>query len=377
VAKAAFFSFLLVVSYGVAIAQTTSLFNNQKYMLLVEEGADHVYSGDFDSALVIIDSLATFLPKHPVIPMMKAMNLAWQDQPMNSGSAVFEEHESYLQEVILLSKEIKKKEADNIEALFFEMSARGLLAEYYAEEGSNFKAMSEARQTYSMIKRAMEIADQSPEFFFLSGLYNYFREKYPERHPIYKPVVWVFASGDISLGLSQLDSAVHRSKIVAIEAHLYLSYIYLRYENDPQKAKYYLQRLYEKYPTNAFFKAKFLECLIRIGELDAAQVIIDQLLLEDKPYYKMCGLIYQGLVMEKRGQGLSFARQKYEEGLEEGKQCLRRGWYYRTEAYLGLGRIASKTGHQEKATYYFEKVIDLDESDALTEEAELRLNDLN
>ncbi len=343
---------------------------------MVDRGGDFIYNQEFEKAALVIDSIELQLPEHPIVPMMKAMSLAWRDQPIRTSSPIYPEHEKYLLETIAKSEMISSKDPNNLEAMFFEMSAHGLLAEYYAQEGSSFKAMSQAKQTYNLIKKTMEHTAQSSELLFLSGLYNYFREKYPERHPFYKSFLWVFKSGDIERGLVQLDSAVHHSKIVKIEAGLYLSYIWLRYENRADKARYYLERLHKKYPANDYFKAKYLECLIRQKDFEYASPLISELQAHEKPYFKMCGEIFRGVYVEKVEKSLDAAERFYKRGLETGKLSPDRGEYYRSVAYLGLGRIAEAKNNLELAEVYYEKTIDLDVTDWLTEESEARLDEI-
>lgn len=356
-----------------AHAQHMPLFNNAELLELVDRGGDYIYNQQFDSARLMIDSLERALPNHPIVPMMRAMRLAWHDQPIRTSSPVYATHEAYLRKTIALSKEISEIDKDNLEAMFLEMSAHGLLAEYYAQEGSSFKAMSQAKQTYNLIKKTMEHTDQSPELLFLSGLYNYFREKYPERHPIYKSFVWIFKSGDVERGLIQLDSAVHHSKIVKIEASLYLAYIWLRYENRPDKANYYLSRLHKKYPANDYFKAKYLECLMRQKQYEDALTLIQPLRQHEKPYFRLCGEVFYGVYQERVNKDRVAAKKHYQYGLQEGNKSPDRGEYYRVVAYLGLGRIAELDGNNELAAHYYEKTIDLDETDWMTEEGETRL----
>ncbi len=344
---------------------------------MVDRGGDFIYNQEFQKAEFVIDSLEQQLPGHPIAPMMKAMSLAWRDQPIRTSSPVYVEHEKYLMETIAKSEKISNKDPNNLEAMFFEMSAHGLLAEYYAQEGSSFKAMSQAKQTYNLIKKTMEHTAESPELLFLSGLYNYFREKYPERHPIYKSVVWVFKSGDVQRGLVQLDSAVHHSKIVKIEAGLYLAYIWLRYENRADKARYYLERLYNMYPANDYFKAKYLECLMRQKDYKSAMPLITQLQAHEKPYFKMCGEIFRGVYAEKVEKSLDAAERFYKRGLKTGEESPDRGEYYRSVAYLGLGRISEANNNMELAAVYYEKTIDMDETDWLTEEGETRLDQID
>ncbi|MEO9967560.1 MAG: hypothetical protein ABJF11_17315 [Reichenbachiella sp.] len=365
--------FICIALPNITFAQSKPLFGNSELLEMVDRGGDLIYNQQFDLAELTIDSLEVLLPNHPIVPMMRAMRLAWQDQPIRTSSPIYEAHERYLRKTIELSEVISNRENDNLEAMFFKMSAHGLLAEYYAQEGSSFKAMSQAKQTYNLIKKTMEHTAESSELLFLSGLYNYFREKYPERHPIYKSFVWIFKSGDIDRGLVQLDSAVHHSKIVKIEAALYLSYILLRYENNTTRAKYYLERLHKMYPANDYFQAKYLECLMRLKDYDNALPLITKLKTHKKPYFRMCGEIFQGVYTEKV-EGLdALAKSYYQKGLSSGKEDLDRGEYYRSIAYLGLGRIAERNKELDLAAEYYEKTIDLDETDWLTVESEAGL----
>ena len=370
------FLFLLGMSIS-AGAQNLPLFNSAKLLDMVDRGGDYIYNQEFAAAEKVIDSLERKLPDHPIVPMMRAMSLAWRDQPLRTSSAVYPEHEKYLMETIAKSEQISQLDSNNLEAMFFEMSAHGLLAEYYAQEGSSFKAVSQAKQTYNLIKRTMAHTSESSELLFLSGLYNYFREKYPERHPFYKSFLWIFKSGDIEKGLIQLDSAVHYSKIVKIEASLYLSYIWLRYENRADKARYYLERLHNMYPANDYFKAKYLECLMRQKDYESAMPLINSLQLHKKPYFKMCGEVFLGVYQEKVEKNLMEAQKSYKRGLAAGSNSPDKGEYYRSIAYLGLGRIAESNGEMALASEYYEKTIDLDETDWLTEESEARLEQID
>lgn len=366
---------LLITLFGFEVGhcQENVLFDNPEYLSMVDKGGNYIYNGSFDSAVMMIDTLAGYLPEHPLIPMMRAMNEAWKDQPINTQSKYYPAHEKYIMEVIAKCEAIKVKSPDDIEALFFEMSARGLLAEYYADEGSAFKALSEAKVTYDLIKQAMELTDRSPEFYFLSGLYNYFREKYPERHPIYKPFVWVFKAGDIDTGLMQLDRAVQKSSIVKIEAALYLAYIWLRYENNPLEAKGYLSDLNNQYPKNNYFIAKLMECLILLKQYEEALPLIRQLQATDNAYYNMCGAIYMGHYMFNKKKNKEEGKVYFQNGIMIGNDFPNRGGYYRSVAFLGLGQIAILNKQYDLAEEYFEKVLTLDSSDQLVKDAEHQL----
>lgn len=375
--------FLLALVAGInmsimALAQTDEMpvFSNDSLMAFIEKGGDFIYNQEYDSAAFYINQIKAAYPEHPIAYMMEAMNIAWMDQPIRTTSTHFEKHLKVLNVCLEKAEAMREEDEFNKEGVFFEMSVHGLLAEYYAREGSYMKAMGEARKTYSLIKKTMEWTDASPEFYFLAGLYNYFREKYPERHPVYKPFMWFFRSGDMKLGLEQLDSAVYRSKVVKIEAHLYTAYIYLRYENDPERAQVYINRLRERYPNNDYFKAKWLESEVMLTGFENVLPVIYELKEEEDPYYRMCGYAYHGIYYETIAKSSFDAKLMYEAAVKSGLECPEKGEYYRSLAFLGLGRLAESEGNKNLAVYYYETALGIDENDKVTKEAKRRLKGL-
>lgn len=359
-------------------AQTVRVFEDRKILNLVDKGAYYVYNELPDSANHVIDRIEKLAPSHPLIPMMRAMNIAWTDQPFRTTSPYFPDHELQLNLVISYADKILDKDSDNLEALFFKMSSYGLLAEYYANEGSYMKAVSLAKNTYSLIKETMDRGDEIADVYFLAGLYNYFREKYVEKHPVYASFLWLFMSGDIERGLKELDIAVHQSKIVKAEAHIYSAFVYLRYENNPQKALYYLEKIHKEYPKNSYFKAKYLESLILTGDYEAAMPFIEELKKHKKPYYRMCAHAFLGVYNEQKIGRLDLAKLYYNRALDIGEQCLDQGNYYRSVSYLGLGKIAeSKKKNVEAIKYYNKAILINEDDDTITYEAEQGLERLD
>ena len=371
-----FFIIIYVLVPVTSDAQDLPLFGNEELLEMVDRGGDLVYHGKHDSALVVIDSIEAVLPNHPIAPMMRAMNIAWKDQPMRISRPLFPDHLRELEKTLAMSEKILEKNENDLEAQFFKMTVHGLMAEYLATEGSYLKAMTQAQKTYNLIKLTMEEVDQSPEFYFLAGLYNYFREMYPERHPIYKPLMWFFKSGDVQRGLIQLDSAVYYSKIVKVEASLYLSYIYLRYENMPDTAEVYLRHVHDQYPSNSYFQAKLIECLVLQEKYEAALPLVQNMIDHETPYYQLCGLTYQAIYFEKVLQSGSQAEKYYEKAIAIGEEITDRGEYYRGLAYLGLGRILQGKKEYELAKNFLEKALELDESPQINAEAKMRLENI-
>ena len=371
-----FFLLLLGLIQGLW-AQRDPLFDNDDLLSLVDLGGDYIYNEQFDSAALIIDRISKKLPDHPIVPMMRAFSISWQDQPIRTSSKYYPSHVMELEKALVLAEKKLEKNPKDLEGMFFKMSVHGLLAEYLASEGNYLKAVSQAQRTYALIKETMEKTDESNEFFFLAGLYNYFRETYPERHPVYKPLMWFFKSGDRERGLVQLDSAVRFSKIVKIEANLYLSYIYLRYENRPDRASSYLKLLVNQYPRNKYFKAKLIESLILEGRYSDALPYINWVLGSENSYYLLCGHTFSGIYYELYKHDNQKAETNYLKAIEAGKQCIDRGEYYKSLAFLGLGRLQEAKNKKQLAAEYYNKAIETDESPRVTSEARERLSRLN
>ena len=214
--------------------------------------------------------------------------------------------------------------------IFFAMSAHGLLGEYYADKGYIMKAVGEGYNAYTLLKKGFDFVDEYPEFLFATGLYNFFRESYPEKYPVYKPLVMFFHDGNKELGISQLKRATETAILTKVEAFVYLSYIYLRYDYNPSKAQKYLSRLCLLYPNNYYAKAKYLESLANPKDFILAPLdMIHELLIHENPYYKLAGSIFLGYYEEVVNKNLVKAKSLYKEGLSYNIQIPEHGEYFK------------------------------------------------
>ena len=361
------------------ISQTaySQLFDNPSNVKIVSKCVDYIYNVQPDSANVLIEEIEERLPNHPAVPMLRGLNVLWTNIPVVTIDSVFEEFSNHLRETIRLANRLDGGRQEHPEAIFFEMSARGLLAEYYADDGHYMKALSEAGKAYDLVKSGFELSDKVPDFLMTTGVYNYFREKYPEKYPVYKPLLWFFRSGDIELGLQQLEDATQKAVLTKVEAYVYLAYIYLRYEYRPKKAQKYMWYLTQNYPNNLYMKSKLLESLTTGEDFKQAPYsYIKELIASDRSYYTMAGRAFQGLYSEVVKKDLESAVEAYRSGIAAGTDIKGHGTYYRSMSYLGLGRIYVKQGKKEDAIYNLEKAIEVSESAVIDEEANELLDGL-
>jgi len=285
--------------------------------------------------------------------------------------SVFKSFSYQLREAIKLCAYLDGGRQTHPEAIFFEMSARGLLAEYYADEGHYMKAIGEAGKAYDLVKKGFELSNEIPEFLLTTGVYNYFREKYPEKHPAFKPLLWFFRGGDVKLGLQQIDEATQKAVLTNVEAHVYMSYIYLRYEFEPEKARKYLWSLTKTYPNNPYMKAKLLEAHAKADDIRLVDIdMIKYLKTYERSYYQMAGRSFMGLHLEKVAQDDDKAMMSYASAISMGKALPDHGEYYRDLSHLGLARIYFRMSDKKNATYHAEQIVEFSESEYFISEAE-------
>lgn len=361
---------IMSCSFRTVFAQA-SIFDDPESVQMIKHAADQIYGMDIESAAIYAAAINEKHPGHPINTMIEAVKVLWMNIPVLQDS-VFNQFNYWLMETVAAAE---KMPDDHPDAVFFEMSARGLLAEYYADRGSYMKALNEATQAYALLKEGFELSEKYPEFLFAVGLYNYFREAYPEKHPIYKPLIWFFRSGDKEKGLNQLKRATKETVIIRVEAYVYLSYIYMRYEEKPELSRKYISELLSYFPQNPYVQAKYLEAHHSARMLEKLEpAIINSLLENERPYYEMVGHLYLAIRYEQIDQNYQMAFDQYQLAAKIGDNLDGYGSYYKSLIYLGLARIYEQRNKSEAAKQYYEMALQYAETDDVRKEANRWLN---
>ena len=360
--------FFVLIS-SVNVHSQGRLLDHPSALDIVKKGLFYIYNTDTRKAEQYIHLVEELMPGHPVAPMMRALNTNWSSNPVEPDTEEFRKLIGYLQLSMDRTKDYLDKDPENLEAIFFAMAIHSWLAQFYDEDGHTFKALGAAKKAYHYMKIGFELLDQSPEFYFSTGLYNYYRVQYPESNPVYKPFVWFFRDGDKSLGLKQLDHASKQATFTKAEAAMYLAHIYLRYENSPKQAVYYSRELVDRFPKNTFFKINHTEALLAAKFYDQALPIIKQLMADKKEFYKMSGEVFYGIYLEQYDSQLAEAKKRYLEALDIGTSLGARAENKKSLAHAGLARIAAAKGNVEEAKTQYRKALKLAQYDEVRQEA--------
>ncbi|MEQ8239893.1 MAG: tetratricopeptide repeat protein [Cyclobacteriaceae bacterium] len=369
---------LLIIAIFFSQSVHGQLFKNAENVRLVTRSVNFIYSMQSDSALYYAERVEEKIPQHPVVPMLRAVNLMWQTLPYVTVDTTFEKFKKHLYEVVEKAIAIDGGKQKNTEAIFFEMAARGLLSEYYADTDNYMKAVNEASKAYGLLKKAFDMTEEISDFLFAVGIYNYFREAYPEKYPVYKSFVWVFRNGDKSKGIQQLKLASEKALIVNIEATMYLAYLYLRYEYKPALAQDYLRKLVIQFPKNSYIRTKYLESVaIDPRAFSQAKPHDFQMIASDgRLYYSVAAFAFEGLYHEWTQEDYQKAEELYKRALSIGSSLKDRGEYLKSLCYLGLGRIHQSKGDLAMAKYYLGQAKATAETADIKTEAQERLDNL-
>ena len=309
-----------------------------------------IYNCRFTEAEKIVGDFEKSYPASPVPALIKGMIIYWTNYPLLPWSAERATYEKELKLCITLSEK-KNPGGDEAEYLLADMCARGLLMLFYSDNDMSSDVFSVARSSYRYLRECFNYTSVYPDFYFFTGIYNYYREKYPEIHPIYRPFTIIFPRGDIKKGIEQLQTAFHQSIVLNAEAGNFLSWVYSGYEFDNESSIVFNKQLCEKYPENLYYLANYIKYLLLGKKYDEARKLIEEPGDHNRnSYFRAQLLVFSGILQEKKYMNPEKAREDYETAI---KSLTMFGDYsneFKAYAYFGLSRVGDpgKSGEKKK-----------------------------
>jgi len=339
---------------------------------LILKGFDAIYNYNFTQTDEAIRQLQATYPQHPVVPLMKALELYWKYMPIKDNSAAVSQYRSYLNQGVNLSRQRLDRKENDAEGVFFALASHGYLGLQDNNEGELMKAVGEARKAYGYLKQGFDLMEQYPEFYFTTGLYNYYVEQYPEDHPVVKPVMLFFQNGNKALGLKQMETGVRKGVFTRAETGLYLGHIYLKHENQPGRAVLLYKPLADKYPKNPLFNLYCAESLMLAGHYAEAQPYIQRLKTLPQKFLQLPVRVLEGMTKEKLDNNARQAAVDYELAV---KMPFDKAYTkeFSGHAYAGLARLAARAGDKNRAKTFYKKALDLAEYKSTIQEAKTYL----
>ncbi len=341
---------------------------------IVKIALDHTYNFEFEESKKLCDQLRKRYPLHPGPDFIMALNTYWEMFYNDSYKEKAPKMLAHLTKSMELSKKMLEVDEKDVEGVFFKLASECYLALYYSERDETSNALGYAKKLYSSMKVAMGLKSKLNEFYFPSGIYNYYVIMYPEVHPVFKPFMFMFMSGSKAVGFKEMDYAWKNAVFCKMECAYHLCNIYIKYEGTPLLAYEYTQALYTKYPGNIFFALRHAEVLLAKGDYKEAEKIAHLLCKSNRKYFVSASYILYGTLYEKYFKEPDTAFKFYQKAEQAFQETTNPEVDYLSMAYAGLGRYYHRTGNKQKATEYYKKCREIAEYKSVVTEAELYLS---
>ncbi|MFN8354671.1 MAG: ABC transporter substrate-binding protein [Spirosomataceae bacterium] len=338
---------------------TAQILNDPATQQLVLECVEKCYNYEFKESEELLKKIKAKYPNHPVTTLMPANVLYWQHLPLKDNAQANAQYVKLMNQCVAQGEALLRQGYE-VEGNFFVLAGHSFLAMNEADQGNLIKAVGNAKNAYSYMKKGFKLMEKNPEFYFSTGLFNYYIEQYPEDHSIVKPFMLFFQDGDKKLGLQQLEIAVNRAIFTKVEAAYYLVYIYLKHENNLVKALQFSTYLNQKYPNNPLYTTRHTEGLLLSGKFNEAEPFAQALLKKTGKVFPVAGQIFTGIIQEKFHKNDKVATEYYQRALKMPFDE-RFTKDYHAFAYCGLARIADRAGDKALAKVYYKKALSLAE----------------
>ena len=371
--------FLFFSALFASVTLEAQVFHDQDFRLQAEKGLAFTYNLEFTQADRVFTEMKTRYKEYPGPDFLLAINRWWQ-----SYISTTDQYHSYiearLKSAIKLNEKLKERENYNLEYAFFQYMSFAFLTRLYILRKEWVKAANTGRKALPYLSNGLTFAEESPEFYFSSGIYHYYAEVYPREHYYVRPFTIFFPSGDAERGLEELEFASSIPNFTRTESLYYLGDIYLEEEANYPKALIIKRKLFEEYPNNTWFRADYARALVYAGrESQAKPVLLDMIrsfekikkhetrqVTSSESLYTTLIMMrvynYMGKVAYHSDQDYQMASRYFQLSMKMGELAgVEMDPHLAINQYF-LGRTYDQLGDPEKAEDAYRKALDMDEN---------------
>lgn len=352
--------FLLIFFIFSGYSARSQVLNDSNSIRLIKKGIDYVYDFQFTNATKVGSELKRLYPEHPINNLFRGLITYWENYPLISTSEARESFVSDMRRCIEICDK-NKNSSNEAELLLLNLCARGLLLLYYTDNDLSFEVFPIASSTYQCIRKSFSFTARYIDLYFFTGIYNYYREAYPDAHPVYKTLAFLFPKGSKVKGLADLQIVSEKSILMKAESYTFLTDIFMYFENNLQRATYYSKSLHSIYPYNPRYLGTYIKNLLLMKKYDEAEKEIETSGSIKNDFFQAQILIFKGILQEKKYHNLEKAEEYYNKGIRNISVFRNFGNEYSAYAYFGLSRISDVNGDAANKKSYRKLAVKLAE----------------
>lgn len=231
----------------------------------IQQGIDLIYQLRFAEADLYFETIIAADPANPTGHFFLAMVGWWRVLIDLDDRSHDEELYALLQSCIDVCDRRLKEDPEDFDAILFKGGAVGFRGRLRGDRHEFLRAARDGLRCLPLLNKSRKLEPTNKDILFGQGIYNYFAEVIPQRHPVVRPVMFFMADGDRQLGLRQLEEVAREGRYARAEALYFLAQIHRLFEKDDRAALPYLVQLHEMYPSNALFHRYRARTLVALG----------------------------------------------------------------------------------------------------------------
>jgi hypothetical protein len=236
-----------------------------------------------------------------------------------------------------------------------------MLLKFYDDNDLFMEVLPILSSSYKYLKQSFNLTSECADLYYYTGVYNYYREAYPKIYPAYRPLANLFHHGNMEKGLKELNDAAIDAVVLRAESYFLLTWIYMNFENNFEKALYYCKSLHETYPGNALYLAVYIKNLLLVKQYNEAERLISSQVVKEteNTFFQSQLAIFKGILQEKKYHDINLAQQYYNSGLAKIRLFGDYGNEYAAYAYFGLSRISDYRSEKSASKKFRTKAMKL------------------
>jgi len=276
-AKIILTAFILAVLYqGSVVAQPAELIKDEEFRPVLLAAIDSAYNFQFEGSRKILESWENKYPDHPIWTFWKGFILWWKMLPDLESHQWDKKFFNTMEKSSYQAAQILKEYPNHVDGIIIQSASLGYMARMHANRRDWIKAMQIGRNALNAFERLKKVDPTMSDIPFGDGLYSYYMAYVPETYPVVKSISWMLPDGDKQEGIEGLEKAAEEGLLTQGEAYYFLGNIYLNYEDKPEKAIGYLNKLIKKYPRNNYYARALIHAYINAGEKLQAKVLTER-----------------------------------------------------------------------------------------------------
>jgi len=345
----------------------------------VNNGIDHIYRLQFDSANTIFQSFVDRDPKDPTGYFFLAMSDWWKIYLNKEDRSNDESYLSRVDRCIKVCEERLDENENDDWATFLLGGVIGYRGFMNVMRDNWLKAIDDGKQGLNLVQKSYEMNPSNKDAALGLGIYNYAVDYVVQRYPFLKAVLFFFPKGNKELGILQLKDCAENGRFSRTEANAVLAYVHLSYEKNYIEAEKYSSKLVSMYPQNTMFELFLGKCLVGQNRYNEGAVLYSGVLAKadsnlpgyNNNYIRREANYYLGLSYA-RSYNHDGAIKHYEEAINLCRITDKPGEEsaYFVFSALGLGLIHDMKGNKSEAIRYFDMVLGMKNIDNSHESAQ-------